>query len=65
METAVSNARKAGTKIVTIQFATIHKHAMHPQEGIPLIYHDQLNIIATHLADIKQNIEEQGLKHQN
>ena len=34
---------------------------MHPQEGIPLIYHDQLNIIASHLADISQEIEEQGI----
>ena len=40
VEKVVMKARKSGTKIVTLHFDTMHKHAMHPQEGIPLIYHD-------------------------
>ena len=43
----------------------MNTHDMHPQEGIPLIYHDQMNIIATHLADIRANIKEQGKAHQH
>ena len=30
---------------------------MHPTYGVPQIYHDQLNIIANHLTEIKQDIQ--------
>jgi len=45
------------------EFAIIRKIAMHPQMGIPILYHNQLNVIATHMAEIKDNIEEQGKIH--
>lgn len=32
--------------------------------GIPIFYHDQLNIIAKHVAEITENLEEQGATHQ-
>ena len=48
---------------IKIHFATIDKIAMHPQKGIPLIYHDQLNIIAKHIAEIKINDEEANESH--
>jgi deoxyuridine 5'-triphosphate nucleotidohydrolase len=35
-----------------IGFSTINKQAMHPQLGIPQVYHDQMNIIGEHLWDI-------------
>ena len=36
----------------------------YPQEGIPILYHDQMNVIAKHVAEIKDNMEEQGDRHQ-
>ena len=30
---------------------------MHPQFGIPQLYHDQMNVIAKHLWDIKNSPE--------
>ena len=35
-----------------IGFSTIKKQAMHPQLGVPQLYHDQMNIIGKHLWDI-------------
>ena len=35
-----------------IGFSTINKQAMHPQLGVPQLYHDQMNIIGKHLWDI-------------
>ena len=36
---------------------------MHPQMGIPILYHDQLNVITRHIADIKLSLDDQGDKH--
>ena len=57
---AVSNIKEIETRIkqhheknmdkpIEMGFATITKNAMHPQEGIPQLYHDQLNILGNHL----------------
>ena len=43
---------------------TVDKLSLHPQEGIPLMYHDQMNIIAKHIAEIKLNKEERNERHQ-
>ena len=40
---------------VSIQFATMEKHAMQPQMGIPQVYQDQMNIIGKHLWDIQND----------
>ena len=40
---------------VTMQFQTIEKIPMHPMKGIPQIYYDQLNILAEHQYELKQN----------
>jgi dUTP pyrophosphatase len=45
------------TDNIKISFATIHKQSMHPQFGVPQLYHDQLNIIGSHLWDIRNNPE--------
>ena len=37
-----------------ISFATLNRQALHPQHGIPQLYHDQLNVIAQHLYDMRQ-----------
>ena len=36
---------------------------MHPQMGIPILYYDQLNVIAKHITDIKVSLDKQGDKH--
>lgn len=36
----------------TIGFSTIQKQALHPQLGVPQLYHDQMNVIGQHLWDI-------------
>lgn len=36
-------------------FSTMDRQAIHPQKGIPQLYHDQMNVIAQHLFDIKYN----------
>ena len=37
----------------------VQKTTMHPQTGVPIIFHAQLNVISKHLVDIKLNEEEQ------
>ena len=37
---------------------------MHPQQDVPILYNDQLNIVATHIANIKDSLSEQGARHQ-
>ena len=50
------------TDTITITFATIKKQSTHPQYGVPQLYHDQMNIIASHLWEMSNkpewNIEE-------
>ena len=43
-----------GTNI-TIVFGTIQKVNLHPDNGIPMMYFDQLNTIGQHLHDMKYN----------
>jgi hypothetical protein len=40
-------------KQVTLRLGTIEKQAMHPDDGVPIMYFDQLNMIAQHLREIK------------
>ena len=42
----------------------MQKTAMHPQDGVPIVFHDQLNIIAQRLTNIKQFISEKNAQHQ-
>ena len=45
----IRNEQRADVKI---GFSTINKQSMHPQLGVPQLYHDQMNIIGKHLWDI-------------
>ena len=36
---------------------------MHPQMGIPILYHHQLNVIPEQIVEIKENMEEESQKH--
>ena len=42
----------------------MEKTAIHLQNGVAIIFHDQLNIISEHLQSIKLSMEEQNDKHQ-
>ena len=55
IQTHVQKAITNHEKTVKIGFATIERQAMHPQYGIPQLYHDQLNIIGRHLWEIKND----------
>ena len=63
IQNCITTVRENKCQTITCQFATITKQAMHPQDGIPLLYHDQLNIISQHLRDMKLNEEEQREMH--
>ena len=53
----ISTSRNFKEKSVNITFSTVERQAMHPIYGVPQLYHDQLNIIARYLQDIKQDIQ--------
>ncbi len=53
----IAKARSSNETSIKIGFSTITKQAMHPQLGIPQLYHDQMNIIGTHLHDISNSPE--------
>ena len=38
---------------VRLKLGTIEKQAMHPDDGVPIMYFDQLNMIAQHLRELK------------
>ena len=42
---------------ITITFATIQQSSMHPQYGVPTLYHDQMNIVGKHLWEISHRPE--------
>ena len=43
---------------INCQFSTIRKVAVRPQDGLPIIYNDQLNIIAQHIKEMKVDDDE-------
>ena len=45
-------------------FGTVEKVVLYRQQGIPLLYHNQMNVIAKHFSDIKTETEEQNIVHQ-
>ena len=61
---AIRMARQHNTPSITIHFSVIDKIAMHPQEGIPILYHDQMNVIAKYIVEIKDTMDEQSERHQ-
>ena len=60
----IKKAKSAGETILTCTFATMDKMSMHPQKGTPILYHDQLDVVAKHLTEIKLKDEERNRKHQ-
>ena len=58
IKVAVKKARNDHDEFVTWRFSIMEKRAMHPQKGVPIIFHDQLNVISEHLQSIKLSMEE-------
>lgn len=49
IEEAVATARRQGLMKLQVVFSTDQSYGIHPMEGIPQLYFDQLNVIAQHL----------------
>ena len=49
---AIAKARLDKLLTLKITFSTIVSQALHPQLGIPQLYHDQMNIIRQHLSNM-------------
>jgi hypothetical protein len=47
----IREARAKGCIKLKCKFATDKSYGIHPQEGVPQLYFDQLNIIAQHLKN--------------
>ena len=60
----IQQVRQKGYDTIDFKIVTMSKITMHPQLGIPQLYHDQLNIIGQHLWDIKNHPEWQQDVHQ-
>ena len=50
---AIKNARDQNKKTIKINISTINQQSMNPQTGTPQLYHDQMNLIAQHLWEMK------------
>ena len=60
----VLEARKNEKTTVSCKFSIMDTLSLHPQLGVPIMHHDQLNIIATHLSDMKEEDNMSTLAHQ-
>lgn len=69
VENLIQIAIQSKSDAVKIHFSTIDRQAMHPQYGIPQMYHDQLNVIGKHLWELKNdpsfntNVDEEAVCH--
>ena len=50
----IQKCRSVKKKDLHITFSTMDRQALHPQLGIPMLYHDQLQVIAKHIQDVKE-----------
>ena len=64
IERVVKMARLNKQYTITCRFGVMDKVAMHPQTGVPIIFHDQLNVISQHLASMKLDEQATNEKHQ-
>ena len=59
----IRTARTNKDESVTCRLRVIENTAMHPQNGVPILFHDQLNVISEHLQSIKLSMDELNEKH--
>ena len=50
VDKAVRTAREATKLNIVCNFSIIDKIAMYPQQGVPILYNNQLDIVATYTA---------------
>ena len=53
LQKCLEDSRRVKLKEVHVTFATLDRQALHPQHGIPQLYHDQMATIAHHIFDIQ------------
>jgi len=56
----IEKCKSDGNKEIRIHFATKDAQSIHPQHGVPQLYHNQLDIIAKHLCYINLLPTERG-----
>ena len=57
----IAASKQQKLKEIKITFATLEKQSIHPQLGIPQIYHDQLSHIAQQIFDLQHEQDESTL----
>jgi len=61
---ALAQAKHKGTINVKFTFAVDKSHGLHPHQGVPQLYFDQLNVIASHIQAIdEQRRQNQAVVH--
>ena len=55
IQKCLDDSRRVKLREVKLTFATLEKQALHPQHGVPQLYHDQLGVIANHIFDIQHD----------
>jgi hypothetical protein len=65
LSAAIYHAKQRGVINAKFLFAVDKSHGIHPHEGIPQLYFDQLNVIASHIQAIEKERlhEDPGLVH--
>lgn len=56
--------RKQDKSSIAVKLSIVNKIAIYPQQGVHIIYHDQMNIIDMSVAENKDNMEEHGERDQ-
>jgi len=54
VERIINDAKQKNKKSIRLTFATLGKVHMHPQRGVPQLFHDQLNILSTHQQELRR-----------
>ena len=60
---AVKYSKQMKLKDINDIFSTIEPQVLHPDYGIPQLYHDQLNVIANHIFDIQHDQPQKKIMH--
>ena len=60
---AIKMARNNHAATITCRFGIIQNTAIYFQTGVPIVFHDQLNVISEHLRTIKLLVEQNNEKH--
>ena len=60
----ILEARENEKTTISCKISIMNNLSLHPQLGVPIMYHDQLNLVATHLFDVKEEDNMSTLAHQ-